>query len=236
MAMPLHLAMTAAEAAQVPPPENMAYMACHFASYGLGLSNIPHSLPAGAMLILNDRIPIWNHEPSLVARQLADTVAEFGCASVLLDLQRPGDGRAEETVKAVLKTLPCPVGVSEWYAGDFPCPVFLSSPPPDMPLRKHIAPWQGREVWLEAAPETVRIRIDKGGATAETRPIQPLPDGFRDEKCCCRYTVEVLSDCAVFTLSRTEEELFLLLEEAECLGVTRAVGLYQELKGKRVGA
>lgn len=230
MAIPLHLAMTAAETLVDPLPENMAYMACHFASYGLGISNIPSRLPAGSMLILNDRIPIWNHDPVLVAQQLADTVAAFSCSTVLLDLQRPNEPKAAAVVTAVLKALPCPVGVSECYANDLDCPVFLPSPPPDMALAQHVAPWSGREIWLEAAPETIQITVDSNGADILCLPFQvPAEPWHLNSPCCCRYHSEVFDDRVVFTISRTQEEITALLAQAETLGITRAVGLYQQL-------
>ena len=237
MAIPLYLAMTAAEAAGDPLPENMAYMACHFASYGLGISNIPAELPPGAMLILNDRIPLWEHDPAVVATQLADTVAELSCGSVLLDFQRPDNPKTAAVTKAVLEALSCPVGVSEHYAGNFVCPIFLSAPPPDIPLQRHILSWKDREIWLEAALETIEISVSHDGAAVTPLPFQWPPEPHhRDEKCCCSYHVEVTESCAVFTLSRTPEDLQYLLTEAKKLGITRAVGLYQQLgqhKNKR---
>lgn len=230
MAIPLYLAMTAAETRGASMPENMAYMACHFASYGLGLSNIPTELPPGAMLILNDRIPLWEHDPLLVAKQLADTVAACSCGSVLLDFQRSDTPGATAVAKAVSETLVCPVGVSEHYAGDLNAPVFLSAPPPDMSLPRHIAPWKGREIWLEAALETIEISVTQDGASVTPLPFQSLSEPYhRDKKCCCSYHTKISEDRAVFTLSRTLEDLQQLLCEAKKLGITRAVGLYQQL-------
>lgn len=236
MAIPLYLAMTAAETFASPLPRNMAYMACHFSSYGLGLSNIPDQLPAGALLILNDRIPVWEHDPALVAGQLSDAVSGLCCGSVLLDFQRPGNGRTADIVKAVLDTLSCPVGVSEQYAEALPCPVFVSAPPPDMRLEHQLAPWVGRELWLEAATETVRITVTQTGSTAVTIPFDaPVEPVHTDEELCCRYHIDLFPDRAVFTLSRTQPDLNALLSKAESLGVTRAVGLYQQLGNKESG-
>lgn len=74
MEIPLFLAMTAAEfriAAEI--PAHPAWMACHFSAYGTGISNLPRELPAGAMLMLNDRTPICGHDPEDVAKPLCDT-------------------------------------------------------------------------------------------------------------------------------------------------------------------
>ena len=231
MVIPLYLAMTAAEAAANSFPENPAYMACHFSSYGCGLSNLPRYLPEGALLILNDRIPLWGHDPQLVAQQLDSIVQAFSCCGILLDLQRPGDSAVDTVVETILDALPCPVGVSEHYAKDHTCPVFLSCPPPDIPLANHIAPWEGREIWLEAATETIEIAVTQTGSIVTPLPLQePEALSHMDETACCRYHVQVLPDRAVFTLSRTEKELALLLEQAAGYHVTKAVGLYQQLK------
>jgi len=51
-----------------------------------------------------------------------------------------------------------------------------------------------------------------------------------DPALCCRYHIRVGENSAIFTLWRDWECLEMLLEQAEKLGVTRAVGLYQQLK------
>ena len=58
MAIAPFLAMTAAETRNhsVLPPK-IAWMACHFSPYGLGLSNLPQRLPPHALLLLDDITP-----------------------------------------------------------------------------------------------------------------------------------------------------------------------------------
>ena len=88
MALPLYLALTAAEFQNCSSlPEHAAWMACHYSPYGLGLSNIPKDLPQGSMLILNDRTPPCRHDPELIARQLGEIAERFQCGGVLLDFQ-----------------------------------------------------------------------------------------------------------------------------------------------------
>lgn len=230
MAIPLYLAVTAAETAANPFPEYAAYMACHFASYGSGLSNLPVQLPEGAMLILNDRIPVWEHDPAVVAQQLTETVVDLKCCSVLLDFQRSGDSRTAAIAKAIVDALPCPVGISEHYAANLSCPVFLSAPPPDMPLERHTAPWEGRAIWLEAALETIQITVTQESSTVTNIPIEePTQPCHKDERLCCCYHIELMDDRAVFTISRTQVELEMLLHQAEELGIQKAVGLFQQL-------
>ena len=67
-----YLAMTAAEmAGNSVLPDRMAWMACHFSPSGVGLSNLPHWLPPGSLLILDDSTPIHDHDPQRVASELS---------------------------------------------------------------------------------------------------------------------------------------------------------------------
>jgi len=106
----------------------------------------------------------------------------------------------------------------------------LSPVPPDVPVEEYLRPWQGREVWLEAALDGMVITVTGQGAQSK-RVLRSEP-GERehfDELLCCHYSMKI-EDSVVFTLRRTEEDLRNLLNQAEKLGVTRAVGLYQELE------
>lgn len=226
------LAQTSAEFAfSEKKPEKIAWMACHFSPYGMGLSNLPQTLPEGSMLILNDRIPICSHDPGLIAAQLSDAVSDFSCCAVLLDFQRPGSDRTRQVVQSIIEAHPCPVGVSHLYAEEFDCPVFLPPPDLDKPLRDHLAPWDGREIWLEAALDMARFTVTEKGCTSLPLPYSP-PDGdfFKDEALCCSYRCDIHPDAAVFTLWRTPEDLADLLTQAQALGIPRTIGLYQQLK------
>ena len=228
MVLPLYLAQTAAEMAGNPLSQNMAYMACHFAPGGKGLSNLPEELPSGAMLILDDSTPMDSHDPELIVEQLSEIITLHHCEALLLDFQRREIPGQQKLAELLAGALPCPVGVSELYAGDLPCPVFLSPVPPDRPLGTHLAPWQGRELWLEAALDGITLTLTESGCTASALPDTP-EDGLTDEKLHCRYTIETSEDAAVFHLWRTREDLAALLAEAQTAGVTKAIGLWQEL-------
>ena len=232
MALPLYLAMTGQEMSGCSQlPEQLAYMACHFSAYGTGLSNCPQELPKGAILILNDRTPVYGHDPQTVARQLSEIVHKTDPEAVLLDLQRPGVGRTEEIVRTVTETLSCPVIVSDLYAGKLHCPVFLSTPLPNGKLEDAILPWKHREVWLEAALTCREYTVSE---TKSVYQDAPLPDALEpwhtDENLCCRYHIRTDEMQARLTLWRDRECMKKLLEQAEVLGVTCAVGLYQQLK------
>lgn len=228
MVLPLYLAQTSLEMAGNSLQEHPAYMACHFSSGSPGLSNLPVSLPAGAMLILDDSTPMADHDPELIGKQLADAILRHNCESLLLDFQRPDIPGQQELAKLLTDSLPCPVGVSDRYAQELSCPVFLPPVPPDTPLRDYLAPWQGREIWLEAALEGITLTLTEKGCTVE--PLWDFPvDGLSDDRLHCHYTVETDADTAIFHLWRTRQDLESLLSEAESLGVTKAIGLWQEL-------
>ena len=232
MALPLYLAMTAAEmTANSLLPPRCAYLSCHFSPWSRGLSNCPAALPEGAMLILDDSAPIRGHDAGLAAAQLSELVKLQRCGCILLDFQQPPSEESLAFVRELLPVLPCPVGVSERYAEGLDCPVFLPPLPLDMPLRDYLAPWAGREIWLDAAVESAVFTVDKDGCSITPLPPGPCPKhARRDEKLHCHYTLELTEDQANFTLYRTREDVLELLEEAESLGVKQAVGLWQELK------
>ena len=229
MAIPFFLAMTAAEFTNSSAfPPHIAWMACHFSPYGTGLTNLPKQLPEGSLLILNDRTPICGHDPALVCQALWDTAEKHRCSGILLDLQRPDCREASAIIEKAL-TLPLPVAVSDLYAQRYDCPVFLSPLPPHRALADHIAPWQGREVWLEAALGGCCITVTEQGSTFMPLPAEGGEFPLQENMLHCHYRIETTDSCIRFSLQRTKQDLEALLEEAEALGITRAVGLYQEL-------
>ena len=231
MAFPCYLAMTATEmAGSQAIPSHPAWMACHFSPYGTGLSNFPRQLPPGSMLILNDRTPICGHDPSLIRQQLEDAVSAYGCGCVLLDFQRPSIRETARLCAVLAEGLPCPVGISEHYAGETDGPVFLSPVPVDSLPTEHLAPWQGREVWLETAPEATQITVTEVGSTQQPLPALPAGESFTDDRLCCRYRCEVADTEIRFTLWRDASSLDTLTEAAAALGVTKTVGLFQDFK------
>lgn len=237
MAIQPFLAMTAAEFREnrdISVP--MGWMSCLFSPYGAGLSNLPRTLPQGSLLILSDYTPLQGHDPDLIAEQLTACVDSLDCGAVLLDLQRPGVDQAARLAKHLSSALPCPVAVSELYAHDLDCAVFLPSVPPSTPLREYLMPWAEREIWLEMALGGEVITLtEKGAASAPLPHTGNVPKGFVEEALHCHYRIETASDSVKFTLWRTEEDLEALLVEAETLGVKTAVGLYQELHNLTAG-
>ena len=232
MAVKRYLAMTAAEfAAAEELPAGIAWMACHFSPYGTGLSNLPSSLPAGSLLILNDRIPFRGHDPARIASQLHQAVEAMDCAGILLDFQKPDIEALAELSEHLVTALPCPVAVSDSYGENLNGPVFLSPCPHHTHLQEHIAPWQGRELWLDWAGDAETITLTRDGSAIFPVPLGEFPQGgHRDEQLHCHYSIENGLDSARFTLWRTRDDLEELAREAEELGIQTLVGLYQELK------
>lgn len=230
MALPVYLAMTPWEMEHRELPPRCGWMACHFSPYGQGLSNLPRVLPADSLVIVNDRIPPWGHDPKLMVQQLQEVIDTLSPRGVLLDFQRPYN---EETAKItqVLSTLPCPVAVTETYAKSCGCGVFLSPVPLNKPLQQHLSPWQGREIWLELDYSGLSLTVTRDGCAAAEEAVSLEEPVLTDSRLHCHYSIRLQKEQAVFSLLRQENDLVSLTEEAEQAGVTLAAGLYQELSG-----
>lgn len=231
MSIPLFLAATAQEIRQIATfPPKIGWMSCHFSPSGSSLTDLPRTLPPDPMLILDDRIPATIHEPKLVAAQLAQVVEELKCSHVLLDWQRPPTQKTEEILGEILLRLPCPTAVTEAYVHGKSCAVFLPPVPPHIPVQTYLMPWQGREIWLEAALDGSTATVTPEGCTFEPVPY-PTPQGPEhfSQELHCHYGAVVSHDKIRFQLRRTPEDLTGLLSACEDLGVSLAVGLYQEL-------
>lgn len=233
MAIEPILAMTAAEmrSLSIFPPK-IAWMACLFSPYGLGLSNLPQSLPSNSLLIVNDITPVHGHDPVLIAEQLSVCTEALQCRGVLLDFQRSSCEETQTIAEFLVSSLPCPVAVSEYYAAKLDCPVFLPPIPPSVPLEEYIASWKEREIWLELGMDGEILTLTEQGCTATPLPC-PDPDvpAFHDSTLHCHYTIETKEKSASFTLWRTKEDLEHLLDTAADLGIRTVIGLFQELSG-----
>ncbi len=206
--------------------KNLAYMACHFSSSSNGISNIPTRLPSGSLLLLDDQIPPADHDPAQVIRELCHTARAFSCSGVYLDFQRKGYPLLAE-IAAQTKNFPCPVAVSQLYSSNNHLPVVLPPVPPDAPLSSYIAPWQGREIWLEAAMDRKKLILTAQGC--HNYPWEEVPEqGFREERLCCHYSIQTRKGKAIFHLWRTYEDLQDLIAQAKSLGITHTLGLWQE--------
>ena len=229
MSFVLYLAMTAAELQHHSAPSfPIGFMACHFSPYGTGLSNIPHTLPPGSLLMVNDRTPVNNHDPDLIAAQLCDAAQCLECSGIVLDFQRPGEERTQKIADAVCQ-LPFPVGITPQYAGKNRCAVFL--PPIELAMEpeKYFAPWRDREIWLETVRDSTCIRITKDGNQQLPPMEEGLPYPHTDRELFCRYSIDVQNQHIDFHLCRDEGCLQELMEACTKWGISRFMGLYQQL-------
>ena len=231
MAIAPFLAMTAAEfrdASSLPP--RIAWMACHFSPYGLGLSNLPYELPPNSLLMVDDITPPHGHDPERIVQQLKERVEALRCCGVFLDFQRRNCEETKVITKYIAQALPCPVSVSQWYAEEVvDCAVFLPPPPPSESLEAHILPWIERKIWLELSTDgEIIILTDQGAEICPFSYPDTQIDGFQEKNLCCHYSVQTKEKSARFTLWRTKDDIDALLKEAESLGIAGVIGLYQE--------
>ena len=176
------------------------------------------------MLIVDDSYPIQGHQPKLIHGTILDLVLRHGCKAVALDFQRPG---AEEMVMILSEGIPCPVAVSAQYGRLTRGPVLLPPVPLNKSLESHIQPWSGRELWLELGAEGCAITLtSRGAAFAGWWPDENTP--HQNRKLCCSYRIQLEQQQVTFLLQRSHGDLRTLLQDAQGMGVTTALGLYQE--------
>lgn len=224
------LAMTPAEIRKITSlPERIAWMACHFSPYGRGLSNLPSALPEQALLMVDDITPIHGHDPEIIAQQLLQCSQLQNFQGILLDFQRAENPETAELVQHLSQVLSCRLAVSEPYAEAAALPILVSPVPPSVPLPDHLSKWTDREIWLDISTRGEVLTVTESGTEVRPLPLGAFPEnGFPEEQLHCHYLTKQMGNSIQFTLWRTEEDLSLLLEEAETLGVVQAVGLYQE--------
>ena len=202
MVLPLYLAMTASEFRPVPHP-------------ALLMLDGTEWVPPGVLPVVTDRFPLDGQALQRICQ---------GQEALLLDFVRPPTTLSQE----ILQGLPCPCGAPPGYREKGP--VFLPPAPLHMPLEQYLAPYREREIWLEAALQRQTVTVTVQGVTIDPPlPNRSFEGGFYDEILRCRFTQDVHEDRAIFTLFDTPETLEKKLDHAAALGVTRAVGLYQEL-------
>ena len=98
-------------------------------------------------------------------------------------------------------------------------------------LEAAIAPWRGREIWLEAALESAVVTVGPEGSRYEAQPPAGLPEPFFDTRLHIAYRVRPEKDRACFQLHRGIAQLEALLQEARTLDISQTLGLYQQLCG-----
>ena len=232
MATEVYLAMRSEEFdAFEHPSAKPGWLDCHFSSEGPGLSGLPHVLPPGSLLVLTDQLSFRDHDPDLITEQLHQTVTTLDCAGILLDFEKMEQEELPALANILVSSLPCPVAVSELYAREIDCPVFISPCPHHVPLSEHIAPWAGRKIWLDLARNAEVIEITSSGTIVSPDPREDIQcDEHWDKNLHCHYHIEITGNSVRFMLRRAKEDMIALLQEAKKLGIQNCIGLYQEWK------
>lgn len=227
-----NLAMTPQElSGAAVPPEGAAWMSCHFTPEGPGLTDLPQALPPHALVILDDRTPMGSQEPGEILSILSELQQRLSFDGLLLDFQRTGSPAQQALASLLSRELSCPVGVSEAYAQQTEGPVFLPMLPAHRPLAPYLHPWKGREIWLELGRGAEQAVVTESGTVFSplVPPFAPCPLFHRELH--CHYGIYPQDRQILFTLQRTPEDLQALEQQARELGVSRTIGLYQELSG-----
>ena len=226
MAIACYLAMTASEFSVCTRlPSHIGWLACHFSSFGPGLSNLPKVLPADSVLILDDSTPFQDHNVDVILAQLQEAVSTMQLRAILLDFQREKNPELQELVAALQGELPCTVAAPGEYASKNH-PVFVAPCPLNRPLREHLAPYRDSPIWLDISPLPAKITLTPEGCHYEAlKEISHTPHW--EPHLHCHYNIAIAENRIVFALVR---ELESWLTEAEKLGVSAAIGLYQEFR------
>lgn len=229
MEIVLYMAMTAAEfrenSCRYP---HIAWMACHFSPYGTGLSNLPATMPEGSVLMINDRTPVCGHDPERIAEQLKNGMQEWHCDGIVLDFQRSDDPQTKAIAEKIA-ALPFPVAVTPPYAEGLPCGVFLPPIPMTTLPETYLSPWKGREIWLDVATECRLIRVTAEGSREREEHGSDFPCPHTDKRLHCRYGMEAQKTHIDFHLRREKAQIESLMKEMAERGVSRFLGLYQQL-------
>lgn len=229
MALPFYLAMTQGEFLHCRSfPEYIAWMSCSFSPSGAGLSQLPKGMPPENLLMVTDQFPPQNHDSALILRQLITSVEENEISGVILDFQRPYCEETNIMADAICKALPCPVALTPPYIKDKDCIVFVPPVPVWQSAKNWLMPYQGREIWLETEMAGTEMILTGDGCSCQSLELPLQGEILRDSLCRCHYTICIEQERAIFSLCRTEEDLQLLLSDAEKLGAAKALGLYQQ--------
>lgn len=232
MIFPVYLAITAQEFTHFRElSSTLCYMACHFSLSGEDLSNLPISLPANTIVCIDDSTPIANHNVEVVTRQINALVETHHPCGILLDFQRPDNPRALDMIKSIISCVNCPVAVSHIYASKFQCPVFLPPLPYRLTIEEYLKPWVNREIWLELGTDMEMAIITEDAFSIEHIYDTPENHYFLDDpSLLCHYCINVKQDHIALYFQRTKTDLEQIQRAAKKLGVSKFIGLWQQLQ------
>lgn len=199
--------------------QSVAWMACRFDRRGQGLGNLPHQLPKGSLILVDDLQPITNHSPQQVVRQLTELCSRHHPAGLVLDLQRTPTPKARQMVNTVSK-MHLPVAVTPEYARELSCPVFLPAPM-HIKLQQTLAPWKEREIWLDFPMGHITVIRGKPEKPREYNGAYEW-----DRFLCCGYAK---TGNETYALCRNKTMLPKILQEVGKLDIPKALFLCTEL-------
>ena len=227
MGIPQYLAMTDGEiAACACLPPRLARMGCHFSDDGL--VELPQVLPGGALLVVDDRVPMAAQDPEHILAQLTEALEKLSCTGLLLDFQQAENAPQRELVRLLARELTLPLAAPPAYAAEG-CRLFLPPVAADQTIEEALSPWAGKKIWLDTAPAAVRLELTKQGCTRTPLPRMAASGIFKDPGLCCNYSIEpTLNGGFQFTLYRDHCCIEAILEQAAAFGAELAVGLSQE--------
>lgn len=232
MFLPIYLAISTQEFANILEfPSTLCYFACHFSPSGEGLSNLPTILQPGSILSIDDSTPIAGHSKNKVIEQIKYLTEKFNPCGILLDFQRPDNPFSVDMIESILEGTQCPVAVSHIYARELDCPVFLPPLPYRITVQEYLNPWSGREIWLELGNEKeMAIVTQTEFCTERVHTIPNERNYFRDPSLLCHYCTYIKPDHIAFYFQRTAEDLAEIQAQAQALGASKFVGLWQQLR------
>ena len=181
MGIPQYLAMTDGEiAACARLPPRLARMGCHFSDDGL--VGLPQVLPDGALLVVDDRVPMAAQDPEHILDQLAEALEKLSCTGLLLDFQQAENAPQRELVRLLARELTVPLAAPPAYAAEG-CRLFLPPVAADQTVEEALSPWAGEKIWLDTAPAAVRLELTKQGCTRTPLPEWQLPENSKIPGC-----------------------------------------------------
>ena len=88
---------------------------------------------------------------------------------------------------------------------------------------------------IELTTEGTQITVTEDGSRFSPLPFYLPPETtHREEDLCCHYEIKVSEKEVYFFLGRTDADQAALIKKAKHHGVTRGVGLWQELGGRDI--
>lgn len=236
MSIPLFLAITAQEFPNLlSQPQKTAWMSVHFSSSGPGLSNLPHEIPQGSLIILDDQTPWSGHSIETVCREMVALLLMTRAYGLLLDFERPVEPEVVLLSRALCqccREVGCVMGAPESYAVNPDTAIFISPLPCQVPLERLRIP--GRKLWLDASPTAYQLHISAHSATG--RSAEPgyisagEPAAFTDQALCCQYRSWLSGDGIDVLLYHTTQTIEEMLEKSNADFIQLAVGLHREFR------